>query len=264
MAKKSRFQVEQAEKMKQKLRIGLEGPSGSGKTYSALLIATGLAEKTGDQICLIDTENRSASLYADDFDFKTIPFESPYDPESYIEAIELAESLGYGIIIVDSASHEWIGKGGILEILDRMGSRATAWKELTPRHNKFVDKLLHSSSHLILTLRSKTEYDFSNEGGKLKVTKLGTKSQMRDGLDYEMTTVLKLNQENLATADKDRTKLFHGKSFVPSKETAQSFTTGWPVELRTCPQRMTSLSTEISLPPTLLIGRRKRGKQQRE
>lgn len=214
------FKIVKAERIQQKLRIGMEGASGSGKTFSSLLIATGLAEKTGDKIVVIDTENGSASLYADDFDFETIPFEPPYTPERFIQAIELAENSGYGIILLDSASHEWMGKGGILEILDSMGGRGTAWKELTPRHNKFVDKLLHSKSHLIVTLRSKVEYDYTKDDkGRIQIEKVGMKAQQRDGLDFELTTVLMLNQNNLATATKDRTNMFKGNSFIPTKET---------------------------------------------
>ena len=58
-----------ATKEKQKLRLLIEGASGSGKTYSALLLAKGLKEKTGQKIALIDTEKGSASLYSNLVDF---------------------------------------------------------------------------------------------------------------------------------------------------------------------------------------------------
>ena len=55
------FTIEKATKKKLKSRILIEGQSGSGKTYSALVLARNL----GKRICVIDTEDNSASLYAD-------------------------------------------------------------------------------------------------------------------------------------------------------------------------------------------------------
>jgi Holliday junction resolvasome RuvABC ATP-dependent DNA helicase subunit len=49
-----------AERKQHKPKLALTGPSGAGKTYSALLIASGM----GNRIAVIDTENGSASLYA--------------------------------------------------------------------------------------------------------------------------------------------------------------------------------------------------------
>jgi len=48
-----------------KLKLALTGPSGSGKTYSALQLAKGL----GGKVAVLDTENGSASLYSDSFEF---------------------------------------------------------------------------------------------------------------------------------------------------------------------------------------------------
>src|SRR5690606_10635059 len=60
-----------AQRAQRKARIGLIGPSGSGKTYTALMLAKGL---TGDggRIAVIDTENNSASLYADECEFDVL------------------------------------------------------------------------------------------------------------------------------------------------------------------------------------------------
>ena len=49
-------------------KIALQGPSGAGKTYSALRFARGFAGENG-RIAVIDTENGSASLYANVTDF---------------------------------------------------------------------------------------------------------------------------------------------------------------------------------------------------
>ena len=53
-----------------KARVAMIGPTGSGKTWTSLQFARILAGETG-RIGLIDTENASASLYADVHDFQT-------------------------------------------------------------------------------------------------------------------------------------------------------------------------------------------------
>lgn len=201
-----------------KLRLLLEGASGSGKTYGALVVAS----QFSDKIALIDTENASASLYSDKFSFDTCQLEAPFTPEKYIEAIKYAEKH-YDVIVIDSISHEWIGSGGCLDIHGQIGGNTfTAWKKVTPRHDAFIDALLFSSAHIICTARSKTEYALvENDRGKMMPVKQGTAIKQRDGLDYEMTTVFTLNQNNLATATKDRTSLFVGKDHKISAETGK-------------------------------------------
>src|SRR5574343_215030 len=112
--------LRKAERKQAKLRVGMSGPSGSGKTYSALLLARGLASEW-DKVCLIDSENGSGELYSDLGTYNIIPLKAPFTPESYIEAIQAAENAGMEVIVIDSASHEWDGKGGCLEINERLG-----------------------------------------------------------------------------------------------------------------------------------------------
>ena len=66
------------------LKLAVTGPSGSGKTYSALRLARGLVGPTG-KIALIDTENGSASLYADRFQFDVLDIAPPFDNEKFID-----------------------------------------------------------------------------------------------------------------------------------------------------------------------------------
>ncbi|MDE9590384.1 AAA family ATPase, partial [Xenorhabdus bovienii] len=87
---------------------------------------------------------------------------------------------------------------------------------ITPRHNKFLDAILRSDVNIIATMRSKTETAQVDKGnGKKRVDKLGMKSEQRDGVEYEFTTVLDLNHEtHTATASKDRTGLFSNADFT--------------------------------------------------
>lgn len=226
------MQFQKAQRRKARLRLGISGPSGSGKTLGALLIAKGL----GGRIAVIDTERDSASLYSEPMrlpdgtlfeppEFNALSLEPPYTPERFIEAIRAAEA-GHDILIIDSTTAEWSGAGGCLELVDRVakasfsGNSYMAWSAITPRHRAFLDAMLRSPMHIIATMRSKTETAQVEDGGKKKVIKLGMKTEQRDGVEYEFTTVLDLIHDgHYATASKDRTGLFVGDPKRLSEET---------------------------------------------
>ncbi|AFL72632.1 ATP-binding protein [Thiocystis violascens] len=219
----------QAERRQAKLRLALCGPSGSGKTYSALLIARGLAPD--GQIALIDSERGSGELYADLTPYDATLIEPPFSPARYIERICRAEQDGYDVLIVDSLSHAWTGEGGVLDLHDkataasRSGNSFMAWREVTPQQTALVDAILGVNLHVIVTIRTKTAYDVvdDHKGGK-KPIKIGLAPVQRDGLEYELTTVLDLAVDShVATATKDRTSCFDGQHFVPTVGTGEVF-----------------------------------------
>jgi len=217
------LQLRKATRQKAKIRLGLSSVSGGGKTYSSILIAKGLATSM-DKIALIDTENGSGDLYANLGDYNVITLEAPYTPERYIEAITACENAGMEVIIIDSITHEWDGKGGILEISNSMtGNSYTNWAKLTPRHQSFIDKILQCKAHVITTVRRKQDYEMTtNSSGKLVPQKVGLKEVTREGFEYELTVNLELDTNHNATTSKDRTGLFVGKpEFKPSEETGK-------------------------------------------
>jgi hypothetical protein len=217
------MQLQKATRKKVKLRLGLSAVSGGGKTYSSLLLAKGLV---GDlsKVAVIDTENNSASLYSHLGDFNTIELTSPYTPERYIQAIKTCEDAGMECIIIDSITHEWDGKGGMLEIHSSMtGNSFTNWSSLTPRHQKFIDSILHSKCHVITTVRRKQDYELStNDKGKITPTKVGLKEVTREGFEYELTVNFNLDEKHNCTASKDRTGMFmDAPIFKITEETGQ-------------------------------------------
>jgi hypothetical protein len=222
------MQLRKATRKKAKIRLGLSAVAGGGKTYSAILIAKGLC---GDlsKVAIIDTENGSADLYAHMGGFNVLPLTPPYPPEKYIEAIKTCEAAGIEVIIIDSITHEWDGKGGCLEIVETMAQASqsknsyTAWGKVTPRHQSFIDAMLQSPAHIITTVRRKQDYEMSKDhNGKTRVEKAGLKEVTREGWEYELTVNLQLDQGHNATASKDRTGLFMGKpEFVPTVETGE-------------------------------------------
>ena len=216
-----KFTIRKAQRSNAKLRVGLAGPSGSGKTYSALLLAHGIA--AWEEIAIIDTENGSADLYSDLGAYNVLTLEKPFHPERYIEAIRAAEEAGMKVIIVDSMTHEWSGDGGALQLQEQLGGRFQDWAKVTPIHNRFVRTIIESPVHMITTVRSKTDYAMSTEGGKSKVQKVGLKPEQREGLEYEMTLTFDLNINNMADVSKDRTGLFKGKApFVITEDTGKA------------------------------------------
>ena len=215
------LQLRKAERRQAKMRVGISGPSGSGKTYSALLLASGMTDWS--KIALIDTENGSGELYADLGDYNVITLSAPFSPSRYVEAIKACENAGMEVIIIDSATHEWDGDGGCLDIHSKMaGNSFTNWSKITPMHNSFIQAILQSKCHIITTTRRKQDYDMTQNNGKTTVTKVGLKEIQRDGFEYELTLSFDIDIAHFAQAGKDRTGLFMDKpAFRITKETGK-------------------------------------------
>lgn len=200
------FQFHRATKEQLQLRLALIGPSGSGKTYTALAIATAL----GGRIALLDTEHGSAKKYGHLFEFDTLELDS-FSPENYMGAIAAAQAAGYQILIIDSLSHAWAGKDGLLEFVDREAAKAkgdsfgAGWRKATPLHNRLIDAMLSAELHLIVCLRSKMEYlRTEDEKGKTVIKKVGLQPVQRDGLEYEFDVVADLDVDNNLIVGKTR------------------------------------------------------------
>jgi len=209
------FAFHKAQRAQRKARIALIGPSGSGKTYTALTLAKGLAGE-GGRIAVIDTENNSAALYADEFEFDVLNLDT-FSPEVYIQAIRAAEAAGYDVLIIDSLSHAWAGKDGALEQVDKVARRMqttntfAAWREVTPMHNALVDAMVRCKCHLIVTMRAKTEYVVEkDEKGKSTPRKVGLAPIQRDGLEYEFDIVADMDIDNNFIVSKTRYKPLAG------------------------------------------------------
>lgn len=225
------IQIRKAERHKAKLRLALAGPSGSGKTMSALKLARGVAGPEG-KILMIDTERGSGDLYASVTDYDIITLTPPFKPAAYIEALRQGEEAGYDVIIVDSLTHAWSDEGGLLDQADKMEAsgknRFTMWAELTPQHRALVNALLQSPKHIVVTMRSKQEYALEKDDktGKNRVRKLGMGVVQRDGIEYEFTVLLDIDQNHHAHASKDRTGMFDNEVFVIDEKTGQRIE-GW-------------------------------------
>ena len=197
-----------ATKKQLRLKMALVGPSGSGKTWTALAIATHLVP--GGKIAFIDTEHGSASLYASDFDFDVLELDS-FSVENYIAAINEAEVAGYDVLIIDSLSHAWAGKDGILEYKDKVAAATSskddfgAWRKATPKHNSLVERILTAHLHVLATMRVKTDYVVERGAdGKNHPRKVGLQPIQRDQLEYEFAVVADIDAEHNLIVTKSR------------------------------------------------------------
>ena len=206
------FVVKHAVREKIYPKVALIAPSGGGKTYSALRLATGMAEELGGdaKILLANTEQKRGYYYADEFSYDIVDIEAPHEPEKYVDLIDFAVQSGYSILILDSASHEWEGKGGCLELQQKAGGTYQSWAKVTPRHTRFINAIADSPIIIISTMRGKDQYEVNKDDkGKTSVQKLGVGAKQREGFEYEFTCTFLLDQKtNTAEVSKDNTHLF--------------------------------------------------------
>ncbi len=253
---------QRATKFQSKLRLALAGPAGSGKTYTALTLATALAD--GQSVALIDTEHGSASKYADIFGFDTLQLET-FHPNKYIEAIHEAEAAGYAVLVIDSLSHAWSGVGGLLEVVENITKRSNsknsfnAWGEATPLQNRLIDTIIRSKLHIIATMRSKTEYIIEqNSQGRTAPRKVGMAPVQRADVEYEFDVYADMDIDNTLIVHKSRCPALSGAVIIKPDgavaETLKAWLSGEtpPQPLQPSPNGATSNSTSTNgkaMPP---------------
>ena len=166
-------QFRKAQRQKVKASIMIEGLQGSGKSGLALAIASVLASSQ-DKIFAIDTENKSLDLFSDyklhtgtkleNFNKADITKEDGYAPSNYDALRTLAINEGAEVLIMDSISHMWNRKGGLLDTvaeaqqagLDQYRSWGT---EKNRAEKELIFDLVRSDKlHTIVTVRSKKKF----------------------------------------------------------------------------------------------------------
>lgn len=216
------FQIRKAEKRQLALKILCAGSSGSGKTYSALRLATGIVNKTGGEIFLINTEGDRGEMYANKFKYNILDLPEPRSPEKYMEAIQACIDAGASVIIIDSLSHEW---NYLNEQVNNMqGNSFNNWARQKPRHRKLVDFIVESKVHIIATGRGKDEYVMeTNEKNKTSIKKVGVGVQQEKDTEYEYMVTFNIAQDtHVATVMKDNTGLFDNKFDVLNEKDGEA------------------------------------------
>lgn len=188
--------------------VMISGPAGTGKTYSALRLATGMAN--GGKVFLGDTDNGRARLYADEFTFSHLDLKDPFRPMLFEKAVLEAQKQGAAVCIIDNFSHEHSGPGGVLEWHEEELTKLTkgdfskrdslnqlAWGRVKPAHKHMRDRLYMLNIPIILCCAAerKTAMQKITSGpkaGKTEVLDLGFQPVCGGDIPFAMTVSLML------------------------------------------------------------------------
>ena len=198
-----------AARQKLKASIMIEGLQGSGKSGLALLIARALTDDW-DKIYAIDTENKSLDLFQGIksntgesfgvFNKVDLTSEDGFSPSHYLSLREEAIKDGAEVVIMDSISHMWNQKGGLLDLVADAQAEGLdnyrSWGTATNRKEKqlLVDVVRSDKAHVISTVRIKEKFglEYNEAKGKNEVISLGEQQIQQDGLKYEPDLVLRM------------------------------------------------------------------------
>lgn len=192
------YQFRPAVREQTPLIIGLAGPSKSGKTYSALRLATGMAN--GGKIAMINTEGKRGHMYAERFKYDALDIGEPFSYERYREAVLAAKELNPAALIIDSISHAHEGPGGMLDQHERYLDEKcgndfkkrdrltwTAWIRPKAQEAQFINTIIQLDFPVILCFRAKE---------KLKIVRgqepipMGWQPICSDRIPFETTATL--------------------------------------------------------------------------
>lgn len=151
------YQFRPASRSEAKPLIGLFSESGGGKTKSALLLAKGFAEDMS-QVGMIETEAGRGEAWANDPQvggYRVLPIRGDFAPVNYGKAIAAAEQAGLRALIIDSASHEWEGAGGVLSMAAENQSAGKkgplVWQQPKMQHQReFMLRLMQTPIPLVI------------------------------------------------------------------------------------------------------------------
>jgi hypothetical protein len=150
--------------------IGLYAESGNGKTWSALLLARGFVGPNG-KIGMIETEGGrgEANVGREPVgQFLVRPIRGSFSPEEYGKAITEAEGAGLDALIIDSASHEWEGAGGVLSMAADNQAKGTkgvlVWQQPKISHQRnFMLRLMQTPIPLVIVCM-RAKYPMEKKG----------------------------------------------------------------------------------------------------
>lgn len=228
------FQFRPANRSEAKPLIGLYSESNAGKTYSALLLARGFVGPQG-RIGMIETESGRGEAYADQQEYpeiggyEVLPLRQDFSPAAYGQAITAAENAKLDALIIDSASHEWEGAGGVLAMAaanQAAGKKGPiVWQQPKLEHQRqFMLRFMQSSVPLvILNMRAKYPMEEKVINGEKKwVRSDKLEPKQADDILFEMFVHGWIGQDHN----------FH-LTRCTSKSLEPAFTSGKPITLET-------------------------------
>ena len=197
------------ERQKVKASIMIEGLQGTGKSGLALAFAKALASDWS-KVYAIDTENQSLDLFdgiklntgeqVKDFNKVDLTVDDGFAPSNYMTLREQAIADGAEVIIMDSISHMWNRKGGLLhKVTEAQAAGLDSYRSWGTDENRKEKELIFDlvrspKAHIITTVRDKEKFglEFDEARGKNKVVSLGEQQVQQEGLKYEPDLVLRM------------------------------------------------------------------------
>jgi hypothetical protein len=172
---------------------------------------------------VLDTENNSASLYAEAFDFDTMDVRPPFTEAKLIEGLGDAVAEGYEVAVIDSYSHFWENALDAKATMDAKGGNTYSnWNFAGKKFRGTLDAILQSPIHVIACMRSKMDYILETDlRGKQVPKKVGLAPIMRPEIEYEFSTVFDGAIDHFVTTSKDRTGLFVDQRFQITEGTGR-------------------------------------------
>jgi len=190
------------------LRIGIAGPSGAGKTLGALRLAAGLTNGDYSRIFMINTEPLLNALgYVDDPTFGIGEYlyyhlDPPYNVKIVTTLMGNAVDSGASVIILDTFTQLWAGRGGVRDIHDNLdGNPFTNWKVVNPIWEEIMDYLTYECPvHVICTIRSQIKYVMDEmliQGRKKTVVNMvGLAPILRPETEYEFPLYFNIRRDD--------------------------------------------------------------------
>ncbi len=241
------YQFRRALRTEAKPLIGLYAESGGGKTKSALLLAKGFA---GDmaQVGMIETEAGRGEAWAEDpvvGGYQVLPIRGDFAPKNYGAAITAAELSKLRVLIIDSASHEWEGAGGVLSLAaanQAEGKKGPiVWQQPKMQHQReFMLRLMQTPIPLVIVcMRAKYPMyqitaahvsKWKSAGGEGKPPVVGDWARSPD-LEPKQAEDILFEMFVHGWLDKD-THSFHGTKYT-LEELRQVIVDGKPITVET-------------------------------
>lgn len=187
--------IREAKKSEAKPLIGLYAESGCGKTWSALLLARGYVGSTG-RICMIETEGGRGEAYVGRNpvgNYLVRPIRGDFSPMEYGKAITECEAEKVDALIIDSASAEWEGNGGVLAMAaanQADGKKGVlVWQQPKISHQRnFMLRLMQTPIPLVIVcMRAKYPMMQVKKDGKMDWARSETlEPKQADDILFEM------------------------------------------------------------------------------
>ena len=186
--------------------IGLYSESGCGKTWSALLLARGFVGPHG-RIGMIETEGGRGEAYMGRppvGEYLVRPIRRDFSSQAYGQAITEAENEKLDALIIDSASHEWEGAGGVLAKAAENAAKGTkgvlVWQQPKIDHQRhFMLRLMQTPIPLVIVcMRAKYPMEqVVNKKGEKEWTRSQTLDpKQADDILFEMFVHGWIDQEH--------------------------------------------------------------------